>query len=670
MATKNVGGHLMYLITGDSKMLDTSLKGTQRAVAKFNKFVLSALGIGGAMMAFRTFIRIGKDLVAAYSEEEQATAKLAAAIRATGGDVEDLMSQYKAFASEIQAVTTMGDEQVLGLLQQARSFGIARDKMKEATQGAIGLSKAFGIDMNTALRGIALAYEGNYTQLSRYIPELRNAGTEAEKQAILQKAMAAGFEIARAEAQTGTGALLQLQNAIGDLKEQGGKMLLDFLAPSIRGLTEFVAKTTAAIAESRRLREVAKELSEGKQVAAVDEIALLQAQIKTLEAQRQMVKGYEESVRGIDEQIAAARRQIAVLTEVARWEAIGREAKRKGDAEAAAQAEAEMRRQQELAEWIKAVNAEYARTEQGQREILEAQIRKWEYELSRASVYKPQIQAILEMLYKQRDANVEITDTWKDRLDAMAAETDTAMAAYQLRLDAEAAYNEEMRRINEERRAAELLAEEVAAAKRDALRQASFDFAQSLLQSLADFARAQYQAELDVLDRKLARDLELTGENEEEKKKLREEYEAERAQLEYKAALAGWKQQMMGALASSARAIIEAAKNTWPIPAIPMMAMAAVLSATQLAVIRKQKPVPSFAGGADFVVPPGYPNDSYPMMVESGERVRVDPAGGAAAGGGEMLQATIVLDWRQIAQFVTRAVRNRQILVAQRGIVE
>lgn len=34
-----------------------------------------------------------------------------------------------------------------------------------------------------------------------------------------------------------------------------------------------------------------------------------------------------------------------------------------------------------------------------------------------------------------------------------------------------------------------------------------------------------------------------------------------------------------------------------------------------------------FASGADFVVPPGFPNDSYPMRVQSGEHVQVTPAG-------------------------------------------
>ena len=41
---------------------------------------------------------------------------------------------------------------------------------------------------------------------------------------------------------------------------------------------------------------------------------------------------------------------------------------------------------------------------------------------------------------------------------------------------------------------------------------------------------------------------------------------------------------------------------------------------------------PGFAAGADFIVPPGYPNDSYPMRVQSGERVQVTPAGQSSGG--------------------------------------
>ena len=41
---------------------------------------------------------------------------------------------------------------------------------------------------------------------------------------------------------------------------------------------------------------------------------------------------------------------------------------------------------------------------------------------------------------------------------------------------------------------------------------------------------------------------------------------------------------------------------------------------------------PAGHAGMDFVVPPGYPNDSYPMRVESGEHVQVTPAGQSPGG--------------------------------------
>lgn len=43
-------------------------------------------------------------------------------------------------------------------------------------------------------------------------------------------------------------------------------------------------------------------------------------------------------------------------------------------------------------------------------------------------------------------------------------------------------------------------------------------------------------------------------------------------------------------------------------------------------------PGQGYASGADFIVPPGYPNDSYPMRVQSGERVTVTPAGQGRGG--------------------------------------
>jgi len=44
------------------------------------------------------------------------------------------------------------------------------------------------------------------------------------------------------------------------------------------------------------------------------------------------------------------------------------------------------------------------------------------------------------------------------------------------------------------------------------------------------------------------------------------------------------------------------------------------------------------ANGADFIVPPGYNNDSYPMRVQSGEHVQVTPAGQASSEMSQLLR--------------------------------
>lgn len=40
--------------------------------------------------------------------------------------------------------------------------------------------------------------------------------------------------------------------------------------------------------------------------------------------------------------------------------------------------------------------------------------------------------------------------------------------------------------------------------------------------------------------------------------------------------------------------------------------------------------IPKLAGGGDFIVPSGFPNDSYPILVQSGERVKVTPSNSTA----------------------------------------
>ena len=119
------------------------------------------------------------------------------------------------------------------------NMGITADKIEEATKGAIGLATAFKIDLNTSMKMVALANKNEFTMLNRYIPELRKAKTETEKMAIVQRKMADGFKLAAREAQIGEGPLIQMRNAIGDVKEEIGNALLPMVLKSARAIKKW-----------------------------------------------------------------------------------------------------------------------------------------------------------------------------------------------------------------------------------------------------------------------------------------------------------------------------------------------------------------------------------------------------------------------------------------------
>jgi len=158
-----------------------------------------------------------KASVEAFKAQEQAEQRLRTLI---GGDI----SAYTNLASSIQKVTTVGDELSLQSMALAKTMGVTNDKLGQTTQNAIGLSKAFGVELHQATKMAVLASQGNYEALTRFIPALRTTKDLTEQQAIVNKAMADGFNIAKAEAETFGGRLSQLKNISGDILEEFGRI--------------------------------------------------------------------------------------------------------------------------------------------------------------------------------------------------------------------------------------------------------------------------------------------------------------------------------------------------------------------------------------------------------------------------------------------------------------
>lgn len=191
-----------------------------------------------AIAGFGALTAIITKSVKLFGVQEKAITKLEAALRSTGKEVSNNSKELQQYASQLQKITTVGDETSLQLLQMSLNMGASVDQAKEATKAAIGLSAAYGIDTQSAIRAATLAQQGNYDLLNRYVPSVRLAKTEEEKRARAMEAFAAAFEVAQAETQTLSGAMAQMQNALGDLGEEIGKAF----APAIGVAARFIKR--------------------------------------------------------------------------------------------------------------------------------------------------------------------------------------------------------------------------------------------------------------------------------------------------------------------------------------------------------------------------------------------------------------------------------------------
>ncbi|MFA5125347.1 MAG: hypothetical protein WC473_06045 [Patescibacteria group bacterium] len=202
------------------------------------------IALGTVTMTVKKVIGVISDWTKASNIQEQADTRLINTLKNKGIYTDSYYLKLKDMASAIQKVTTVGDEQSEMLMGLAVNMGVATDKVIETTTGAIGLATSFkeaGLSQELALKGIALAYEGNFTQLQRYIPELRSAKDETEKMAILQRNMADGYKLAQQAAQDGAGAIEQYKNLVGDLKEGLGNLVKIALVPAVKFMSNFAA---------------------------------------------------------------------------------------------------------------------------------------------------------------------------------------------------------------------------------------------------------------------------------------------------------------------------------------------------------------------------------------------------------------------------------------------
>jgi hypothetical protein len=281
------------------------LKETTSAISGLKSAVLAAFTGAAVVAGVKKFVNMLQDAAKAAAEEELAIKRLGAALTVTGQNTSSALGDLTDFAAEMQRVTVIADDVAVGLLQTAINMGLTSEESKTATQQAIALSRAYGIDLNTALVGVVNTMEGNTSTLSRYIPALKGVEDATERIAILTNESNKAWAVATSEIDTAAGAQARLKNALGDTIELIGTLVNLQLTPMRQRLVEIVEAYNLVVEQSVYLKTALKDQKDG--YADVNQqIAILQARLGRGGLTRNQIKG-------IEDEIAVLQRQSGIL---------------------------------------------------------------------------------------------------------------------------------------------------------------------------------------------------------------------------------------------------------------------------------------------------------------------------------------------------------------------
>lgn len=153
---------------------------------------------------------------------------------------EDIQQRLIRQAGELQSRSLFGDEEIIGQQAFLASLGLTERQINATIEAAAQLSSATGMTLDSAVKNLAKTYGGLSGELGESIPKLKELTTEQMKNGEAVKFILDNYRgYAETAASAGLGPLQQLKNAIGDVGEEIGKVLMPMIQSAAVLLKEF-----------------------------------------------------------------------------------------------------------------------------------------------------------------------------------------------------------------------------------------------------------------------------------------------------------------------------------------------------------------------------------------------------------------------------------------------
>ena len=204
------------------KQADKGVKGLQSAVKK----LAGAAGIG---LSTAAVINFGKQAAKAFIADEKAASRLALAVKNLGLGFET--PRIEEFIAQLSKASGVTDDQLRPSMQKLLQTTGSVAKSTELLTQALDISRGSGVDFETVVNDLSMAYVGQSRGLRKYSLGLSQAELKTMSFADIQEKLSKQFTGANAAyLDTYAGKLGILSTAAGEATEIIGKGLMDSLS--------------------------------------------------------------------------------------------------------------------------------------------------------------------------------------------------------------------------------------------------------------------------------------------------------------------------------------------------------------------------------------------------------------------------------------------------------
>jgi hypothetical protein len=617
----------------------------------------------GLTTAFTAATVFATKLLSAWADDQAAMVRLNASIQIMIGNYSSVTQSLIAYAEELQKTSGFSHDMIENQMAQAVVLGRTEEQVKSLATAATELANAGIMPLDMAFKQLDLTYEGNLRQLGRMFPELKDLTTEqlANGEAVrIIEARVSGMNDAMMN--TVQGGIRGLHNAFADLTEEMGRVVAIFSGPAMQAFASLIEKISGFIKGTVDLRNAQIAVAEGTATEAQRVTVMTDALAKANEAFDLTVNRIKTLTGNFGENAEGLVRLRAELTQQA--------ALIRTYIDALAEIE---KKNNALIVHQKIVADTAARWKEQAEAMKEAADRLKEVGAANAT-YDDLIISRLRLMHDATQGVDEISNkTWNDVANGANVASKSVMdASLKYALSIKSTLQGVEKDYDDGAKAAQKAADATYKAFEDAYRKVS-ETVGTVMGQLSKISSQYYTNQNTELDNWYKKQIDSLGdmtnatqEQTDAKAKIDKEYASKQAEIKKKEWESNQALAIGNAITSTAEAVVRTlAAYPWPWDLIPA-AIVGGLGLAQLGLIMSA-PEPTFAQGGSFTVPPGYPDDSFPMRVESGEHVQVTPAGGS--GSGQLLQNDIYVDGEKLFSLITRASRNKRVLISARSVI-